>query len=542
VNEALKLLEEKAFLDGLYGFAYKRTDSSYEAEDLCSDIVLAILQAIRKNSEITNPYAFMWTIAHRVYADFSEKRKTYYERHISVEPEAMINVTNHSFQEPTEGKIDTVQLQRIMREIAFLSKLYRDVCVMYYLDEIPVSEIAIKLGITKNAVKQRLHISRAVIKKGVEKMNTANLTLKPIDLAYIGTGNPVGNDPREVAERRLSKNLVYLCKDTARSAKELSELLGVPMSFVEEEIEIQLKGRNGYYGLLRKAENGKYISNFIMVDYDDYMRVNEMYKRNTDIIVKRFAAFLKQNAQLILNMPFLSQQTDVRFITWSLISRVNWLFEGKIEKQIEENHFKEIPKTKRDFYIFGIATKEGQPFDIGFYGFDGINGKDIGGYKEVWVANMYGRRMQPHFHCGHNISQDPQLLLTIRSIGGLAVSSLTVDEKETAARAIESGYLKKENDVLQPRILVSESDRMYGELINDFISQTDDLVSPVANEMHKFVKNFVPKHLMGEWFLFVQQTDCGLLDAIVEKCIELGTLLPPERTPGAEGVFMVVKR
>ena len=54
-------------------------------------------------------------------------------------------------------------------------------------------------------------------------MNERKLTLKPISLTFIGTGNPVGNDPRNKAERILSQNIVYACKDKAKTAKELSE-------------------------------------------------------------------------------------------------------------------------------------------------------------------------------------------------------------------------------------------------------------------------------------------------------------------------------
>ena len=48
-------------------------------------------------------------------------------------------------------------------------------------------------------------------------MNERKLTLKPISLTFIGTGNPVGNDPRNKAERILSqknypKNFVFLCR------------------------------------------------------------------------------------------------------------------------------------------------------------------------------------------------------------------------------------------------------------------------------------------------------------------------------------------
>jgi len=543
VNEVLNLLNDKNFIDSLYGFAYKRTNNSYEAEDLCSDIILAVISAVHRNSDINNSYAFIWTVARRVYADFSEKRKLSANTNIAAEySDEVINIWNDSIDEYIESENDKLQLRRIMREISFLSKIYRDVCVLYYLDEMKISDIAKRLDVTENAVKQRLHSARETIKKGVEKMDNTNLTLKPIDIAYIGTGNPVGNDPREVAERSFSKNLVYLCKNTERSIKEISEMLGVPMPFVEEEVNIQVHGKNGYYGLLKKTDSGKYISNFIIIDYDDCMKINEMYKKNTDIIAERFDSYIKKNEQKILDMPFLNKQTDVRFIAWSLISRVYWWFNGNVADRIEQKYFSDVTPTKRDFFSFGIAHYDDKPFEIGFYGCDGIGTDDIDGYKRVFLSNIYGKRIKKHFHCGHNISEDKELRLTIKSINGLPLSSLSEDEKEIAAKAIESGYIKKEDDILYPKILVSESENMYGAIIKDFIAETNELIEPAVDELYKFIKKYVPKHLMGEYKLFVQQTSIGLLDNIIEKCIELGTLVPPEKTPSAEGVIMVVQK
>lgn len=202
MNEVINLLESKDFLGSLYGFAYKRTSSSYEAEDLCSDIILAIIKAARKNSDIKYPHAFVWTVAHRIYADYSEKRRLYTDRHITNDySDEIMCIADNPIDEYFDIESDKTQLKHIMREIAFLSKLYRDVCEMYYLDELKISDIAKRLGISESTVKQRLHISRTVIKKGVEKMDINNLTLKPIELAYLGTGNPVGNDPRIISHK-----------------------------------------------------------------------------------------------------------------------------------------------------------------------------------------------------------------------------------------------------------------------------------------------------------------------------------------------------
>jgi RNA polymerase sigma factor (sigma-70 family) len=542
VNEIYGLLGSKAFLKSLYAFAYKRTANSYEAEDLCSDIVAAVLSAARRNSDVTHPYAFVWTIARRVYADFSVKRKRG-ASHTTLYSDNAATGCSQPIDEYVENEDDKLRLRRILREFAFLSKIYRDVCVMYYLDELKVPHIAKRLGISQNTVKQRLHTARITIRKGVKNMDKMdNLTLKPIGMAYIGTGSPTGNDPCGLAHRGLSKALLYLCKDTPRSAKELSDLLGVPMFYIEEEIWIQTKGVNGYYGLLRETENGKYISNFIILDYADYMKVNALYRRHADAIAEKFHAFVKENEQTLLDLPFLNKQTDTRLITWRLIHDLNWDLITNVGKKLEEKHLTHITPTQRDFYTFGIAYKEEDDFDTGFYGCDGNTAHDIDGYKRVFYSNVYGRRLEKHFGCGHDLSQEKPLRLTLRAIGGLPLSSLTEDERETAAKAIEAGYIKKENSTLHPRILVIENDGAYWRVADDFNSQIAHLIEPMADDIHKMIKKYLPKHMMGEYKIFNQQTSCGLLDGMYEKCIELGTINAPEKTPSAEGVFMVVTR
>ena len=543
MNEVLTMLNDKTFLDNLYGFAYRRTNNSHEAEDLCSDIILKIISAVRRNPDISNAHAFVWTIARRVYADFSEKRKTAGNRHTAAYSDNITASHSNTIDAYIEDENDKLQLRRIMREIMFLSKIYRDVCVMYYLDEMKVSDIAKHLGVSENTVKQRLHSARGTIKKGVEKVESTNLTLKPMMMWFIGTGSPNGNDPAQVATRSLSKNLVYLCKNTERSVKELSEMLGVPMPFVEEEINIQVAGQNGYYGLLRKTENGKYISNIVIIDHDDFMQIDSMHRRYADILATELAAYIKENEQKILTMPFLNKQTDTGLIAWPLAVRVGWAFSEKLKAQVAQKYFAGIPQIAREFSSIGMAYKPEQAYDFRFYSCNGTYGNDIGDYAYVHITNMNSPRLKGHFWAGHNISMDAALLLTIRAIGGLPLSSLTDNEKETAAKAIEEGYLKKDGDMLSPKILVSECESIYNDMLADFYCRIDELVQPVVDEIYGFIKKYVPKHLLGDAELFVSLTANGIVDGIIEKCIQLGTLVPPPKgKPSAAGVIMTVTK
>ena len=47
-------------LEKLYGFCYSRTADSYEAQELCSDIIFAIVKSANAEGDIENPYPFIF--------------------------------------------------------------------------------------------------------------------------------------------------------------------------------------------------------------------------------------------------------------------------------------------------------------------------------------------------------------------------------------------------------------------------------------------------------------------------------------------------
>ncbi|MCL2373392.1 MAG: RNA polymerase sigma factor [Defluviitaleaceae bacterium] len=534
MNEITTMLHDKAFLQNLYGFAYKRTNSAHEAEDLCQDIVVTALAAAQRNSHISNPHAFFWTIARRVYADFLQKRNS--NAHTGLIEGA------HTESNPIDSFIDdendSYQLRRIFMEISFLAKIYRDVCIMYYLDELKIPAIAQNLGISENTVKQRLYSARETIKKGVQKMET-NQLLKPTSIQFIGTGNPYGNDPRTVAQRSFSQSLLYLCRDTERSVKELSTLLGMPMPYVEEEVEIQLAGENGHYGNLRKTDSGKYIANVIIVNIEDVLSTNDLYRERARALARKFCEYVKTIN--LLGLPFLNQPESESLILWPLLHRVSNCFTDAVKSAIAKNHLADITPTKREFYSFGMAVRDVLlDLDYAFYGCDGSDNHAIGGYKRIFMSNLYGRRLEKHFSCNDNVFQDGPLL-TIRAIGGLPLSQLSESEKETAARAMEEGYITKKGDSLHPRILVSEKD-VYWAALENFQAEIDAHAAPLAAEIHKKIKKHVPKHLLGEWEMFVIVTSNIVADELIEECIRQGSLIPPEKPLSAAGVIMIVDK
>lgn len=544
-NETLKLLDDKDFLDKIYHFSYHRCNTSFEAEDLCSDIVLSVISAIHKQERIENFYAFLWTIARRVYADYCKNRNA--ERQVfSIENSDLILASKENeIDEFIEEAAEQEQISRFFKEIAFLSKVYREVMVMFYIDELKVKDIATRLNINETTVKQRLFSARNSVRKEVETMSERTYVLKPIKLAISGTGNPCGNDPRSKTERMFSQNLIYLCKDKPKSAKELSRELCVPMPYIEEELEIQCRGENGKYGMLRKLDNGKYAVNIHLVDYDEYDQANKIYEKHLPEFCNVIKNTLKQNKEKILSFPYLSEQKDLRFIMWSLISRTVWDFEEKINKVLAEKYFSDVTPVKRDFSCVAVAYTDEQKPAFDFYGCDGIAATSIGGYKSVFVSNIYGKRIDKYFHCGHNLSHDPKLLMILRAIGGIAIDELSETEKEIAAKAIECGYLRKVGNIIEPKIIVIDrkNDMDFYNLSFDFNNDMGMVIEQIAAELSVFMRTHIPEHLLNEYQIYTGLiAGVRILAKAIEECINEGLLVEPKHKVGAEGMLMIVEK
>lgn len=376
-------------------------------------------------------------------------------------------------------------------------------------------------------------------------MNNRNLSLKPVSLAIWGTGNPYGNDPHAKTERTFSQNLIYLCKNKPKSAKELSEELCIPMPYIEEELEIQCRGENGSYGMLRKLNNGKYTINILLADYEEYRQANRIYEKHLAAFCRILKSNLEKNKKKILAFPYLSAQNDLHYILWSFIPKTLWDFEQKINKRIAEKYFPNVAPVDRKYSCVAVALTDGQNPTFDLYESDGICAAEVGGYKSVFISNLYGTRINKHFDCYHNFAHDAALLMILKAIGGLSIDSLTEAEKEIAAKALECDYLRKQGNIMEPKIVVIERQTAadFYNLAFDLNKDMEALIEEIAEELADFMQNHIPEHLINEYQIYTQLiTGTRMLSAVIEECIKDGVLSAPKKPRGAEGMLMIVEK
>ena len=542
-QELLNIFDEE-LLDKLFGFCYARTRDSYEAEELCSDIVYALIKAANTEGEIESIYPFVWRVARNVYADFSNNRRKRSDNAYQGDVDELLS----GLAEDEEDNA-VEQIKAVYRRIAFLTRAYREVMIMFYIDGLSTAEIAKKQGTSEGAVRQRLFSARQKIKGEVEEMaETYNkpVTLDKINFVFWGTGSPVWGDPSTICYRTLSNHIVWLCHKKPMSASEIAEELNVPTLYVEEELEILREGENGEYGLLRRLDNGKYAINIVLLDKDVFEKANAIYMERLPKICDTISSYIEEHKAEYLAYPYLNKKVDMNLILWQQISEISRAFSANVNRILKEKHFSDVAEVDRPYTSFAYV-------DNGKYyggGCDGEYAENICGFSKVHLRNIYITRIKAHFRCGYNISRDPQIQLALRAIDGLNITTLSETEKEHAAKAIECGYLYRDGDMLYTKILVNALTDNYTLLEKDLFKISNGLregyfdtdAEIVAEKIADLIKKSIPDYLYGEWRFANILAGLPILDAVVECLIEKGVLTPPENGIGAEGCWVSVQK
>ncbi len=370
-----------------------------------------------------------------------------------------------------------------------------------------------------------------------------NRIIAPVSLSFFGEGAPVGNDPGQSAQRSLSQTLVYLCRSEEKTAARLAEETGIPAPYIEEELERQCRGENGEYGLLRSVGKGKYIANIIIAHRDEYIAVNALYRKYApafcDFLTDGIAAAREGiHSFMRRNLP---KNVEPELLLWAMMPDIVGGFATQVCAGLV-GFFLDVRPVSRPFTVVAVADL---PEQSCFYSCDSIVAHDVGGYSNVLVRNLYGSRLQAHFHCGHDVTADPMLRLTVRCADGCPLPALSHEEREIAERAIQQGYLREHDGVLEPAILVlADGISVYIEfqsLLGALEEDTRQLANDLAGELAGFMREYIPSHLLADYPCYGSSiaSHCFFHD-VVEECICRGILTEPSAPLGSEGVLMVL--
>lgn len=537
-RELLKIMDEK-LMEKLFGFCYARTRDSQEASELCSDIVYELVNAANREGDIESLYGFLWRIARNTYYDFANKKKQNSGLLYQGNPEDIFPLlADAQDEDDSEALLDAVY-----RRIAFLTKAYREVMILFYLDGLSVAEIAGRLNVSETAVRQRLFAARRKIQSEVEEMkgiDSRPVIFDPMEYCIFGTGDPSWGDPRNVCTKQFSRHLVWLCRKRSITPAEAAEQLHVPAVYVEEELEALRKGVNGQYGLLRRLDNGRYAINLLLFDREEVRQLREAYMEQVPTFCRAVKDYVEAHMEEYLAFPYLNRDRDRNLILWQQVHKIPRVFRDCVERILAERYFAQAGKAERPFSVYGYV-EDGRDCSGGW---DCTETAKTWGYR-WYMENIYNKWIREHFNCWYHLEDDQELQMTLRAMDGLAPDRLSDEEKEYAARAVECGYLCREDGMLYTKILVcSRKDRERLFRVTEGLADgcLKECAEAVAEKLSGLIRRFVPGYLLGEWRYANDLAALPVLNALLEALVEGGVLTPPENGIGAEGCWMTVEK
>lgn len=141
----------------IYNWAIKKTHNKEDAEDITSSVFVAIFEYLNKDIKVEKIENLIWKVAHNIW---NKKAKEY-----------ILNKNNDSLDACDIGKepngIDKIIYKEIIENLENynLTKKEIDSFKLYYLKDLSVKDIAIKLDSSCSNIKYYLYNARLKIKE-----------------------------------------------------------------------------------------------------------------------------------------------------------------------------------------------------------------------------------------------------------------------------------------------------------------------------------------------------------------------------------------
>ena len=152
------------YIEKIYRFIYLKVSSEEIAQDLCSETFLkGWISFKEKGQEIKNPSAFLYQIARNLITDhYREKGRT-----------QIVSADYVSVVDPEENLEKKAILNSDMEQVRFalnsLKEDYQNVIVWYYLDDLPIVEVARMLDRSEEATRVLLHRALKALKNEIKE-------------------------------------------------------------------------------------------------------------------------------------------------------------------------------------------------------------------------------------------------------------------------------------------------------------------------------------------------------------------------------------
>ena len=177
-----KLYEE--YYDRLYFFVLKNVGNKEAAEDITQDTFIKSLEKIHTLKQPENFVTWLHTIAYRRCTDLfrSRRRDVYFDTDEELEDA----LESHSLNEPVMVPEDYATNKDISRQLkTMIDSLKPDMksaLILYYYNDMSLTDISKTMGISETNVKQKLFRARRKLREKIEKIGGKGVMLAAVPM------------------------------------------------------------------------------------------------------------------------------------------------------------------------------------------------------------------------------------------------------------------------------------------------------------------------------------------------------------------------
>ena len=471
------------YTEPIFRFCLKRLNSRADAEDLSQEILLHILDGMKKH-DVKNPQAYVWQIAHNRYARKIEGKNKQNKREFFSGDMVLWSIYDNNYVE--DEIILTEEYKSVFNALHSLSSSYRDILVDYYVGEMYIQEIAVKYNLTKETVKWRLHAGKEKIEERVNNMNTDKIYKK---LDWHTTACNGNCNTNKYVGTQIYRAISATCYEKPIDIEEISLKTGIPTLYLEEPLEHMI------YGDAIEKTGNKYATNFIILFAEDNKKMQKsaietakgLPNKVWDIIVKAMPE-IKEN--LTYGKDFQADKLGYLFIPIFMRNTLNTV--RNADKLLKETPFPKHKDGGNGWYV--VDENRDDLEDLGA----GCNG--YFSEKSGVHYNMY------YYHFGGTFSQQLNIFLNKHDFladyfdkNGVYIKS----DDELAAELLKNNIMRKDNGIYKSNIPVTAQngenniDKIFASYQNEIIPLLTGFVKNIYNEYERFVPERLHDQITG---------------------------------------------
>lgn len=149
-------------IEKIYRFIYLKVGSREISEDITAEAFIRLWEQMKSPTEIRSPRAYVYQVARNLVIDHYRTQDP-----VKIRPD---KVTLASEKPGPEKKVILgEEVEELRQALAKIKNSYQNALILYYLDEMPISEIAQIEGKSENAVRVTIHRALKALKEELEK-------------------------------------------------------------------------------------------------------------------------------------------------------------------------------------------------------------------------------------------------------------------------------------------------------------------------------------------------------------------------------------